>query len=280
MAGCVRGSVTRPRHGRDSVRPTARADAWATERRIDPGEAGMEPGSISVTRTLPIDGALLGDVLLRLRRDAGPGPSALDARRPRRGRGRRELHVDRHRVDHDGPALEPDGSGVSPRRCARASTTPDDGQLTLDRVGLTRRRPSPELLELAHAAVDELAEELLWHATRRRRASHAAVRPTRIVAVRHAFIVPSHTRRADRPKRDDPARWRSHLLGPSATLLPPGRTARDRCPSANRRLTVATFSAVEHGVVGRDRRREQRLAHQERGRPRPRTSGLRRSPTR
>src|SRR5689334_9969066 len=34
----------------------------------------MEAGSISVTRTLPIDGALLSDVLLRLRRDAGPGP--------------------------------------------------------------------------------------------------------------------------------------------------------------------------------------------------------------
>src|SRR5262252_8828296 len=34
-----------------------------------PGEAGMDPGVISVTRTLPIDGALLGDVLLRLRRD-------------------------------------------------------------------------------------------------------------------------------------------------------------------------------------------------------------------
>src|SRR5690349_15076436 len=31
---------------------------------------GMEPNSISVARTLPIDSALLGDVLLRLRRDA------------------------------------------------------------------------------------------------------------------------------------------------------------------------------------------------------------------
>src|SRR3954451_6799884 len=34
------------------------------------GGGGMEPGSLSVTRTLPIDGALLGDALLRLRRDA------------------------------------------------------------------------------------------------------------------------------------------------------------------------------------------------------------------
>ena len=30
----------------------------------------MDPGGISVARTLPIDGALLGDVLLRLRRDS------------------------------------------------------------------------------------------------------------------------------------------------------------------------------------------------------------------
>src|SRR6478752_346799 len=36
-----------------------------------PGEeTEMNPGGISVTRILPIDGALLGDVLLRLRRDS------------------------------------------------------------------------------------------------------------------------------------------------------------------------------------------------------------------
>jgi len=91
----------------------------------------MEPANISVTRTLAIDGALLGDVLLRLRRDAGPGP----LRWTLGDRGVAEVDVKL--------TLQP-----------TTALTPfwqDRGE---------------ELLELAHAAIDELSEELLWHASK------------------------------------------------------------------------------------------------------------------
>src|SRR5215212_1185689 len=141
----------------------------STERRNDPGETGMEPGTISVTRTLTIDSALLGDVLLRLRRDAGPGP----LRWTLGDRGAAEIDVKfissgttwttTARVwDAGGLAV----AGVA-LRLDPAST--DTVLLTLQPTSALTpwwQERAEELLELAHAAIDELSEELLWHASR------------------------------------------------------------------------------------------------------------------
>ena len=128
----------------------------------------MEPGSISVARTLPIDGALLADVLRRLRRDT-TGPAlrwtlgALGS-----------AEVDTNFVSaNNGFATAArvwDARGLAVASVALHihAASADSVQLVLqptnaltpwwqERVG--------ELLELAQAVINELAEELLWHAT-------------------------------------------------------------------------------------------------------------------
>jgi hypothetical protein len=131
----------------------------------------MEPGGISVARTLPIDGALLGDVLLRLRRDS----AASSLRWTLGDRGAAEVDV----------CFTSAGAGwtTTARLWSRTSValTPatvwcgptgvDEVTLTLEPAAGDRSRGGmaaspPGLAELARAAVDELAEELLWHATR------------------------------------------------------------------------------------------------------------------
>jgi hypothetical protein len=129
----------------------------------------MEPGGIKVARTLPIDGALIGDVLLRLRRDA----QAASLRWNLGERGAVEIDVNfvsdgpswcaPGRIwDRRGLALAPVGWRLDPRADA-------DVELTV--VPTAELPPAwhacvPDLLDLMHAAVNELAEELLWHAAR------------------------------------------------------------------------------------------------------------------
>jgi hypothetical protein len=128
-----------------------------------------------VSRALPIDATLMNGVLQRLRRDV-----AADHTRWTLGtRGSVELDVHFLPVitpDRSGPTWissarlwDPQGLAVAPMTVEIVIRTPETADLVL--------RPSsdlhpwwearkPALVELATAAADELAEELLWHATR------------------------------------------------------------------------------------------------------------------
>jgi hypothetical protein len=141
----------------------------------------MDGGSINcVARALPIDAALAGDVLLRLRRDT-PGASA---KWTLGGRGSVEVDVDFFPVVAPvaadaalaGPAWtttarlwDPAAIAVMRAVVQLSATSNDSCELSLrPEVPLipwwSARRPA--LLHLADAALDELAEELLWHASR------------------------------------------------------------------------------------------------------------------
>ena len=129
----------------------------------------MEPGSISVSRTLPIDGALLADVVRRLRRDAA-GPAL---RWTLGDLGSAEVDINfvsgRDGFGTVARVWDPRGLAVASVALSLTAVAADAIQLRLrpttaltpwwqERVG--------ELLELAQAIINELAEELLWHATR------------------------------------------------------------------------------------------------------------------
>ncbi len=129
----------------------------------------MEPGGIKVARTLPIDASLLGDVLLRVRRDA-QGASV------RWNLGERgAVEIDANFVS-DGPSWrtfgriwDRDGLALTPVEWQLDARHDDDVELTVVPSGDLSpwwQSRVPELLDLAHAAVNELAEELLWHAAR------------------------------------------------------------------------------------------------------------------
>ena len=134
----------------------------------------MEPGSIRVSRTLPIDGALLGDVLLRLRRDSSSAPLRWTLGEC----GAAEVDVNFVSETSGGggetwstPARVWDASGRSVAAVALllTVTAPDAVELSLEpTVALTPlwQRRRRDLLDLARAALDELSEELLWHAAR------------------------------------------------------------------------------------------------------------------
>jgi len=121
----------------------------------------MNPGVIRVTRTLPIDGALLSDVLLRLRRDTDGavvrwtlgdrGAVEVDAHFASEG----AAWVTAGRIWNDG--------GLTNVRLRVAATSDDAVDLMLTSTDPGTRAG---LDDLAHAVVDELAEELLWHAAR------------------------------------------------------------------------------------------------------------------
>jgi len=129
----------------------------------------MDPAGIQMTRALPIDGALLGDVLLRLRRDSpasalrwtlgGLGTAEVDARFTSAGPG----------WTTEARLWNAAGRAVVAVTVRLAASDADEVLLTLE----SNLAPAPawgdaggELSALARAAVDELAEELLWHATR------------------------------------------------------------------------------------------------------------------
>jgi hypothetical protein len=129
----------------------------------------MAPGNITVSRTLPIDSALLGDVLLRLRRDSGTGP--LRFRLGERGSVEVDVNFTSSGSTWTTPARvwDPGGLAVAGIALRLDGSAPDQVDLTLQlTAALTPwwQERLPQLLDLAHAALDEVAEELLWHASR------------------------------------------------------------------------------------------------------------------
>ena len=129
----------------------------------------MDPGGISVVRKLPIDGALLGDVLLRFRRDS----TATALRWTLGDRGTAEVDTCFTSAGAGWTTKarlwNKTGRAVTAATLQLVATDVDEVCLTLE-PNLT---PAPvwgiearELSDLAAAAVDELAEELLWFATR------------------------------------------------------------------------------------------------------------------
>ena len=129
----------------------------------------MDPASMSIGRTLPIDGALLSDVLLRFRRD-----SSASAQRWTLGDlGAAEVDVS---FVSAGAAWtttarlwNQTGLAVTAATVQVIATGADEVRVTL----VPTLPPAPAwgregrlLADLARATLDELAEELLWHATR------------------------------------------------------------------------------------------------------------------
>ena len=136
----------------------------------------MDAGSTSVERALPIDATLLSAVLLRLRRDVADR----HARWTLGTRGAMEMDV--HFVPASaapgvlGPVWTTTARLWDPAHLALASATveleatgADRCQLRLVTMELTPwwHERARDLAQLMNAALDELAEELLWHATRR-----------------------------------------------------------------------------------------------------------------
>jgi hypothetical protein len=136
----------------------------------------MDAGGISVARALPIDAALVSDVLIRLRRDM-PGSVA---RWTLGGRGVAELDAEFFPILSEAGAASPawnttarlwDTEGV-----ALVHVVIELRAVAVDACELVVRPEAPltpwwsdrlpALLDLAHATLDELGEELLWHATR------------------------------------------------------------------------------------------------------------------
>jgi hypothetical protein len=129
----------------------------------------MNPAGISVARTLPIDAALLSDVLLRLRRDSAA--SALRWTLGDRGAAEVDVNFTTAGVAWTTTARlwNQTGLAVTAATLQVIPTADDEVRLTLQPT----LAPAPAwgrdgrlLDDLAHAVLDELAEELLWHATR------------------------------------------------------------------------------------------------------------------
>jgi len=142
----------------------------------------MEAGGIAVTRSLSIDGALVPNVLIRLRRDVPGGI----ARWTLGGRGSAEVEVDFFPIVAEsgaGPAWSSTVRLWDPAGVAMLAAALEIRSESVDTCGLTLRPITdlapwwaarlPALLELAHCALDEIAEELLWHATRDDVATHS-----------------------------------------------------------------------------------------------------------
>jgi hypothetical protein len=138
----------------------------------------MDAGGISVVRQLPIDPALVNGMLLGLRRDT-PG-SAAGWSLGRRGSG--EVDVDFFRTGAPDPTWTTtarlwDAEALAVVRAVvdLTVTGPDSCEVSIrPNLPLAPWWSSrlPALVDLARAALDELAEELLWHATRGGIASH------------------------------------------------------------------------------------------------------------
>ena len=134
----------------------------------------MDGGSIYEVRELPIDAAIAGDVLLRLRRDT-PGSTAAWTLG---GRGSAELDIDFFPVFSvaANPAWTTTARLWDPSAVAMVHAVVELNAVSADTCELTFRPDRPltpwwsarqdELSELARAALDEVAEELLWYATR------------------------------------------------------------------------------------------------------------------
>lgn len=135
----------------------------------------MEPGSISVARTLPIDGALLADVLLRLRRDAGA--AALHWTLGDRGAVEVDVNFTTSGAAYTAAARvwDPSGLAVAGVTLRLEASAVDAVDLTIEPTSALTpwwQERMPQLLDLTHAVVDELSEELLFHAARAGIAAH------------------------------------------------------------------------------------------------------------
>ena len=127
------------------------------------------PRDSVVARTLPVDGALVSDTLLRFRRDAGrqvvrwtlgsTGAVEVDA----------NFMSDGPRFTTQGRLWDQTGLALLNVTFALAVTAPDTAELTLelpDELSPWWHTRAEQLDALCHAALDELSEELLWHAVR------------------------------------------------------------------------------------------------------------------
>ena len=136
----------------------------------------MDAGGIIVARALAIDAALVGDVLIRLRRDA----QGSVARWTLGGRGVAEVDADFFPIltadGADSPGWSTTARLWDPEGLAMLQATVELRAVAADGCELTVRPEIPltpwwsarlpTLFDLAHATLDELGEELLWHATR------------------------------------------------------------------------------------------------------------------
>src|SRR6478736_6669958 len=136
----------------------------------------MDAGGISVARAIPMDAALARDVLRRLRRDTAGSV----ARWTLGGHGVAELDVEFFPILAAAEAANPawsttarlwDTDGVALVHVVielRAVAADGCELMLLPEVPLAPwwSMRLPALMDLAHAALDELSEELLWHATR------------------------------------------------------------------------------------------------------------------
>jgi hypothetical protein len=138
----------------------------------------MDAGGISVVRTLPIDPAIVNGVLLALRRDTPGSATGWSLGR----RGSAEVDVDFFRTGAPDPTWTATARLWDPHAVAVVRAVVDLAVVEPDTCDLSIR-PNlplspwwsarvPALLDLARAALDELAEELLWHATREGVTSH------------------------------------------------------------------------------------------------------------
>jgi len=143
----------------------------------------MSGGSICVTRSLPIDAALVGTVLGQLRRDTRGSSTAWTLG----GHGSAQVDVDFFPVISSRNTPAPNGAPAEtpawttsarlwdPEAVAMVHAVVEVNAIATDECELVIRPDQPlapwwqarvpALLDLARAAVDELAEEMLWHAS-------------------------------------------------------------------------------------------------------------------
>jgi hypothetical protein len=143
----------------------------------------MSGGSICVARALPIDAALVGTVLGHLRRDTRGTSTAWTLGT----RGSAQVDVDFYPVistlnitaaddpQVESPAWTTGARLWDPEAVAMVKAVVAVTVVATDACELTIRPDEPltpwwearrpALLELAQATIDELAEELLWHAS-------------------------------------------------------------------------------------------------------------------
>ncbi len=132
----------------------------------------MDAGGISVVRQLPIDSALVNSMLLGLRRDTPGSATGWSLGRC----GSAEIDVDFFRTGAPEPTWTATARLWDPEAIAIVRAVIDLTVIAPDTCELALRpnlplspwwsTRMPALLGLARAALDELAEELLWHATR------------------------------------------------------------------------------------------------------------------
>ena len=138
----------------------------------------MDAGGISVVRALPIDPAIVNGTLLALRRDTPGSATGWSLGQ----RGSAEVDVDFVRTGAPDPTWTAsarlwDPAAIAVVRAVVVLTVvgPDGCELSIrPELPLARwwSARMPALLGLAQAALDELGEELLWHATREGVPSH------------------------------------------------------------------------------------------------------------